>query len=104
MGKTTAQKKWRPCSQTWRKDYANAVGDTTKAYFLVINTFIKLLNVKQLFVVLGPSERTVVVASRVVCLKWRRCIDQLRGTWWSTKLCETGICSATQKQRHIQTS
>ena len=34
MDKTTAQKKWRPCSQTWRKDYITAVGDTTKAYFL----------------------------------------------------------------------
>ena len=46
MGNSAAQKKWRPCSQTWRKDlfiyvyiyiyvriyrYAIAVGDTTKA-------------------------------------------------------------------------
>ena len=28
------RKKWRSCSQTWHKDYATAVGDTTKAYFL----------------------------------------------------------------------
>ena len=32
MDRTTAQKKWRSCSQTWHKDYATAVGDTTKAY------------------------------------------------------------------------
>ena len=32
MGKTTAQKKWRPCSQTWHKDYA------TKAYFFPPNS------------------------------------------------------------------
>ena len=32
MGRTTAQKKWRSCSQTWQKDYVTAVGDTTKAY------------------------------------------------------------------------
>ena len=34
MGRTTAQKKWRSYSQTWHKDYATAVGDTTKAYFM----------------------------------------------------------------------
>ena len=34
MGRTIAQKKWRSCSQTWHKDYATAVGDTTKAYFI----------------------------------------------------------------------
>ena len=35
MGKTTAQKKWRPCRQKWNMNsYATAVGDTPKAYFL----------------------------------------------------------------------
>ena len=27
------KKKWRSFGQTWHKDYATAVGDTTKAYF-----------------------------------------------------------------------
>ena len=40
MGRTTAQKKWRSCSQTWQKDYATAVGDTTKAYFSICENFI----------------------------------------------------------------
>ena len=31
------KKKWRSCSQTWHKDYATAVGDTTKAYFFFSN-------------------------------------------------------------------
>ena len=49
MGRTTAQKKWRSCSQTWHKDYATAVGDTTKAYFFHGEPFF--------FLPVGPPKR-----------------------------------------------
>ena len=42
MGRTTAQKQLRSRSQTWHKDYATAVGDTTKAYLLFFGTLVFL--------------------------------------------------------------